>query len=399
MNVVLPIGIALVMVGTHGYGLFLFGAILPDLQRLYNFDYSFAGAASATLNTAYMVGALSLSAFGRRLPAERWFLISVAVCIVLLALIPLVPNMYWMIATFIPLGMAAAVSWSSTVGVVNGIPGLNNRSLILTIGAGGGSLGMLTIGLMTGYGKDLLSSHKLWYLGAAATFLGLALIYPHISLHKKAPPSSSTWGNVEESPWTAKNVQVGVLAVLLSGLLGATAVPFTTYLSAYLTTEVGQPESVASSVWQVLGVTGALAGMVIGSLADRFDHRKILAVLFLGFSAAAALLAVDPTSQLVPLVGIGHGITQNPFWGLVAAYLGCFFSASATMRIDALGLAAFGLVGGMANWSIGFWVDSGGSLESVYAALAVGALVMVALTALAPPSSLKKDETLNEQAV
>ena len=39
MKISLPLGIALVMMGTHGYGLFLFGAILPTLQARHGFDY------------------------------------------------------------------------------------------------------------------------------------------------------------------------------------------------------------------------------------------------------------------------------------------------------------------------------------------------------------------------
>ena len=115
----LPLGIALVMMGTHGYGLFLFGAILPTLQARHGFDYTFAGMASATLNTAYMTGALLLGAFGRRLPAKRWFVLSVSCCAAAGAL-PLAPGPYAMLAAFIPLGMASAVSWSSAVGFVNG---------------------------------------------------------------------------------------------------------------------------------------------------------------------------------------------------------------------------------------------------------------------------------------
>ena len=89
------------------------------------------------------------------------------------------------------------------------------------------------------------------------------------------------------------------LAIALSGLLGATAVPFTTYLSAYLTNEIGRPEAVSSAVWQVLGITGALSGLCIGSFADRYDYRKIIAVIFLAFAVACAFPShpVPPTSR------------------------------------------------------------------------------------------------------
>ena len=56
MKISLPLGIALVMMGTHGYGLFLFGAILPTLQARHGFDYTFAGMASAMPAAAFMLG-------------------------------------------------------------------------------------------------------------------------------------------------------------------------------------------------------------------------------------------------------------------------------------------------------------------------------------------------------
>ena len=177
MKISLPLGIALVMMGTHGYGLFLFGAILPTLQARHGFDYTFAGMASATLNTA-MTGALLLGAFGRRLPAKRWFVLSVSCCALLLALLPLAPGPYAMLAAFIPLGMASAVSWSSAVGFVNGLARIQRRALILTLGASGGSWGMLTIGLMTGYGTKLMPPDWFWSVGAAFTLVGLAVLLP-----------------------------------------------------------------------------------------------------------------------------------------------------------------------------------------------------------------------------
>ena len=116
--------------------------------------------------------------------------------------------------------------------------------------------------------------------------------------------------------------------------------PFTTYLSAYLTNEIGRPEAVSSAVWQVLGITGALSGLCIGSFADRYDYRKIIAVIFLAFAVACAFLSFAPSSSHISLAGIGHGIALNPFWGLIAACISFFFAPAETMRIDAMGLAA-----------------------------------------------------------
>ena len=115
--------------GTHGYGLFLFGAILPTLQARHGFDYTlpaWPGHAQYCRRARVVLGA-----FGR-LPAKRWFVLSVSCCALLLAL-PLAPGPYAMLAAFILLGMASAVSWSSAVGFVNGLARIQRRALILTL--------------------------------------------------------------------------------------------------------------------------------------------------------------------------------------------------------------------------------------------------------------------------
>ena len=211
-----------------------------------------------------MTGALLLGAFGRRLPAKRWFVLSVSCCALLLALL-LAPGPYAMLAAFIPLGMASAVSWSSAVGFVNGLARIQRRALILTLGASGGSWGMLTIGLMTGYGTKLMPPDWFWSVGAAFTLVGLAVLLP--LMKEEAASASRARRPPRPVPrWAGRQPRVASLAIALSGLLGATAVPFTTYLSAYLTNEIGRPEAVSSAVWQVLGITGALSASASAAL-------------------------------------------------------------------------------------------------------------------------------------
>ena len=179
---------------------------------------------------------------------------------------------------------------------------------------------MLTIGLMTGYGTKLMPPDWFWSVGAAFTLVGLAVLLP--LMKEEAASASARAAPATPVPrWAGRQPRVASLAIALSGLLGATAVPFTTYLSAYLTNEIGRPEAVSSAVWQVLGITGALSGLCIGSFADRYDYRKIIAVIFLAFAVACAFLSFAPSSSYISLAGIGHGIALNPFWGLIAAYI------------------------------------------------------------------------------
>lgn len=381
----LTLAVTLIMIGTHGYGLFLFGAILPDLQSKYGFGYDFIGTASATLQVAYMCGALLLGMAGNRMPARYWLTSSTVCCCALMLLLRLNHSPDLMLAAFALLGAFSAISWSSAVGVINGCLPLGRRGLILTIGASGGSWGMLSIGVLTDYGRALFAPEDLWLLGSGFALLGLFILAPFLQRSAANTASSAHATDLAGvRGWTLEQKRVAGLAIVLSGLVGATAIPFTTYLSTYLIGEVGRAQKVASSVWQVLGITGAMSGVLIGAIADRMDHRKIIIATFLAFAAASWFLAWAPTSSAIALAGIGHGVALNPFWGLLAAYIGTFFPPTATMRIDALGLVAFGLFSAMANWSIGQWATTGGSLGTVYMLLGGAILTMATLVLTAP---------------
>jgi len=381
----LPLAVALIMAGTHGYGLFLFGAIAPALQAEYGLDFAFVGNASATLQVAYMCGALILGVAGRRLQARTWLIGSTVGCAALMLLLRFNQRPALMLAAFAGLGALSAISWSSAVGVINAHVGSARRGLILTVGASGGSWGMLSIGVATEYAQHLLAPQDLWTLGAFASLAGLALLAPLLRRRDDSGTQASLAAHsAARHRWTPMHVRVAALAIVLSGLLGATAIPFTTYLSSYLIGEVGREPDVASSVWQVLGITGAFSGLVIGAIADHLDARKVIVAMFLAFAAACGFLGWAPSASTIALAGIGYGVALNPFWGLVATYLGHFFPADATMRIAALGLGAFGLCSALANWSIGQWATTGGSLATMYLALGATTLIMATLALSAP---------------
>ena len=148
----------------------------------------------------------------------------------------------------------------------------------------------------------------------------------------------------------------------------------------------------------MLGITGALSGLCIGSFADRYDYRKIIAVIFLAFAVACAFLSFAPSSSYISLAGIGHGIALNPFWGLIAAYIS--FSSRPPKRCASTRWAWRPSAGQRpGQWSIGTWADNGGSLGAVYAVLAAGTVAMAGLLTTAPNPDRTKTEASHERTV
>ena len=401
MRMFFAIAVAITMMSTHGYGLFLFGAIVPTLQSDYGFGYSFVGWASATIQIAYMVGAFLIGSLGRLFSPSVWLLASTLVCIVMLQLLSLTTDRPAIVAMFGVLGAASAMSWGGAVGTINQILPSDRRGLVLTVGASGGAWGMLTIGMATGYGMDFLDMLDLWSVGAVIGCLGFALLIAAFLTPSLRNSNETTTDNSSDPEQSNQNsfaeilfTRPAVLVIILSGMLGMTAVPFTTYLNAYLVEEMGRSVATASSVWQVLGITGAVSGFVIGQLADRMDHRRIMHITFALFAGGCFFMATVPMSSLIGAAGIGHGIVLNPFWGLAAAYIGLWFSSLNTMRIASFGLTAFGFCGAVANWIIGQWAATGGSFASVYLGLCVIVLAMSALLLIAPSANSQQTEAL-----
>lgn len=400
--VLLPVAVALIMVATHGFGLFLFGAIVPVLQADYGYSYSYVGLASGTLQIAYMVGALIIGSIGHRFAPRYWLIGATCLCISLLLLLSTTVKEEHIIFIFALLGIGSAISWGSAVGVVNELLPKKYHGLVLTISASGGAWGMLTIGFLMENARAKIDVINFWSIGAVLGLIGLVVIL--FLLNKPVGDEhSSSAGQDDSQPGeisTPQTRRVAYISIMLAGLLGATAVPFTTYLSSYLVDEVGRSIDVASSIWQVLGFTGAVSGFVIGWLSNRLDKRHIMHLTFAAFAISCLYLAFQPTSSYVSMVGVGHGVILNPFWGLIAAYIGQFFSPTSTMRLASLGLTAFGLCSAVANWCIGQWAGYGGEFSTVYTALGVLCILMSVLL-LATPSveKLKLGKRIHEKTV
>ena len=81
-------------------------------------------------------------------------------------------------------------------------------------GASGGSWGMLTIGLMTGYGTKLMPPDWFWSVGAAFTLVGLAVLL----MKEEAASASRARRPPRPRATLGRQPRVASLAIALSGL-------------------------------------------------------------------------------------------------------------------------------------------------------------------------------------
>lgn len=119
-----------------------------------------------------------------------------------------------------------------------------------------------------------------------------------------------------------------------------------TWLGFYLEREHGLGSTSIGLALLGYGIPGFLLGPFIGRLADRYGRAKLIPIGLLLGSAAAAALAYDPPSILVPAIAfvlsLGYDMTQPLFGGIVTALGGKRAGQAMSLNVFTL-FVGFGL--------------------------------------------------------
>ena len=174
-----------------------------------------------------------------------------------------------------------------------------------------------------------------------------------------------------------------IYACLFSTLAGLSAVPYMTYLGAYLETEINHSAALVGSVWTVLGITGAVTGIAVGWIADRHGLPIALRGIFIAFVAGALIMVFLPLPPLVYGAGIGFGLMYFTLWGLISTYVNQFLAPGAAMRVIGISLVCVGVAAAVGNWAAGLWASFGHSFADIYLIIAViGGAMFVLVSAM-----------------
>ena len=168
------------------------------------------------------------------------------------------------------------------------------------------------------------------------------------------------------------------LSCLIYFLIGLCCISFSSWLNTYLD-ELGQSESLAGPTWTMLGVSGMVAGIAAGWLADRKGHATALLIMSLGFALGLVAFSYNPVEYAL-VAGAGYGLMYFPVWGVVSAWVAQRYSPIATMQLSGLGMVASALGGSVGNLAAGYIQNLTGSLALLYFVLALAAVVMVGVT-------------------
>ncbi|OYD25742.1 MFS transporter [Oceanimonas baumannii] len=366
---------------SHGFGMFLFAAMVPLMRESILLNHWHLAAIGALTQLAYLAGALLLGVFGHRLGTERLALITGSLSSGLLLTMAYLEHPLLIMAVLTCLAASAAISWGTLVEIVSRHVHAGLRSTCLSTISSGTAWGYGLNGLLILIIVPMLGWQQAWLLAGGTGLLVVTLTRRLLQALNK--PLTATAVSPEPALPTSRllftifNERTAFLACLTCFLAGLTTMPFSSWVNTYLD-QLALPASLGGYTWTTVGVTGMVAGLLAGKLADKQGHGVALLVIFGGFALGLMAFVYDP-GRFALMAGFGYGLMYFPMWGILAGWVGRDYSATATMQISGACMMTFGLGGTLGNLLTGYLRAATGSLDAVFIALAGAAVLLVVL--------------------
>lgn len=366
---------------SHGFGLFLFAALVPMMREAVGLSYWHIALAGALTQLAYLGGALALGVLGPKIGARRVSLGSGLVSTSLLFTIPLLENAITIITALVILAASAAMSWGSIVEIISRYAPKNSRSTYLSSASSGTAWGYGISGLIILWLVPIWGWESSWVLAGICGMLVLCITWQMLrSLKEPDMPVGSPVEMALSFPGLLKTLvteRTAFLAVLICFLVGFSTMPFSNWLNTYLE-ELALPPELGGYSWSTVGITGMAAGFITGKFADAKGHSSALLLIFSAFAIGQLAFSLNP-AEMVLVASFGYGLMYFPMWGVVAGWVNQQYSATATMQISGICMVTFGMGGALGNLVIGAIRDSLGSLQPGFIMLAATSFLLFAL--------------------
>ncbi|WP_020682340.1 MFS transporter [Marinobacterium rhizophilum] len=374
---------------SHGFGLFLFAALLPLMRESISISNWQLAAIGALTQMSYLAGALLLGLIGHRIGTVRLALMTTSLTTALLFLMSQLRDPLHITLALIILAASASISWGTIVEIISRYASKTSCSTYMSCASSGTAWGYGANGLLILLVVPLFGWESSWMIAGAIGVLALMLSWN--LLRGLAPDMTADLNSATHSGSNADSLVIPALrllsviigertaffACLICFLVGFSAMPFSTWLNTYLD-ELGLPAALGGYTWTTVGITGMIAGLAIGKLADRKGNGVAFTVIFSGFAAGLIAFMFDPARWAL-LAGFGYGLMYFPMWGVVGGWVSQHYGPTATMQISGVCMVTFGLGGTLGNLLAGYLREVTGSLTMVYGALTLTSVLLVGL--------------------
>ncbi|MBD8666124.1 MFS transporter [Pseudomonas lurida] len=358
---------------THGFSMFLYSALLPQIRQAFELSYSQAALIAALLQLFYMGASMASGIAAAWVSPRNMVRLTIVLSPALLALAVATP---WVLpfALCLALVSACAVSnWNAIAALAREVIPPSHRSRVLGLASSGAAFAICLNGLLIALLQGL-SLRQFWLICAGLTLLVALLTLWALAPHAEQTPRATqppTFNQVLRQ-WLRLCLEqpVALQMVLLSGFIGAISGPFLNFLSAFVSDRLHAGVAMTGSIWTLIGIGGAIGGLLLGTLADRWGALRVLALSIGAFGLAMLGLLAHPSLLLSWLAAGLFAVFYFPSWGLMAAYLSARLSAVASLQVVSLSMVSYGLASATANGVCGWLLQVSGEFAGVHAWIA-----------------------------
>jgi MFS family permease len=314
---------AVVLVGlgaivAQAFGRFTYSVLLPAIRNDLNHSNTVAGLLGTTNVLAYLVGTFvvaSLTTRYRLLTVMRsGFVFSLAG----LAGASVAPNALVLGIALFSMGFGGALIWVPSPAIAARAVDERHRGVAVGAIGGGVGTGIVITGQLARVVRERSGDEAWRNVYRIELALGIIAVIAIIAFlrHRESAPTGrkvggAGFGSLKQMPgWVAITG-----AYTSDGFCYLIAVSF---LTSRLEDDAGYTESLASTMFTLVGLGAVVGGVMMGVIADRIGERITLVVGFCVF--AGALVGI--LTGVVAVVVVGAVVTGMMFGGLPSVVIG-----------------------------------------------------------------------------
>lgn len=358
---------------THGFGLGLIPALLPNIAHSLGSGYRIMGLATSTILFAYGLGAALTPRLAERVGARNLLIATYLLTgagFVLTAVSGSAPALALCV---VALGLSAPVNWTATLQAAGRVTAPGQRGLVMSIASAGGGIGAAANGFFVWF---LTGPHAWrWAFVFAAAAAGAAALAAPLLIKDPLPPASSPERRrgAHRRVWAAG---AGRMVILVSVGSGVTAFTVGYYLTAVAADEFGTGPLASASLWWLAGAVALAVAPPLGRMADRTTPTRAL-LLITSLYTAVLLAAANFWSYPVWLLAAaGFAVFNYPIWGLLGLEADRSLPPELAVRAVTDGLALAAPSAGAAIALAGAWFERTSTLRPLISILAMGAMAV-----------------------
>lgn len=355
---------------THGFSIFLYSALLPQIRQVFELSYSQAAFIAALLQLFYMGASIVSGIAAAWISPRNMVKLTMALSPALLALAVATP---WVLPYALCLALVSAcavANWNAIAALVGEVIPASHRSRVLGLASSGAAFAICLNGLLIALLQGISLRH-FWLICA-----GLTLMVTLLTFWVLAPLATGQRTKQSRAPSLSRVLRqwlnlcleypVALHILLLSAFIGGISGPFLNFLSAFASERLGANAQITGSLWTLIGIGGVVGGLLLGSLADRWGALKVMALSISAFGLAMLGLLWQPSLNLTWLAAGLFALFYFPVWGLMAAYLSARLSPVHSLQVVSLSMVGYGLGSATANWLCGWLLQATGQFGLVH---------------------------------